>query len=157
MLWFFLLLVRLRFKKSPPLLGDPYLYRVKITNYSKSSKENIFFLISGIRFTYKFTIPDTKIKQNKIFCCFFEILANVLLTLINWLLKPKCNLKYCFFWHMKNTIWCFRFETLFRMHKNIFFLFFLHCFFCIFGSFCRKPGILIPDLYFLRCKNTARY
>jgi hypothetical protein len=47
------------------------------------SKENTF-LISGIRFAYKFIIPDIKTKQNKIFVV-FEILANVLLTLINWL------------------------------------------------------------------------
>ena len=36
-----------------------------------------------------------KDKQNKIFVV-FEILANVLLTLINRLLKPKCMLKHCF-------------------------------------------------------------
>jgi hypothetical protein len=58
------------------------------------SKENTF-LISEIRFTYKFVIPDIKTKQNKIFVV-FEILANVLLTLINWLLKPKCMLKHFF-------------------------------------------------------------
>ena len=54
------------------------------------------FLISGIYFTYKFVIPDIKTKQNKFFVV-FEILANALLTLINWLLKPKCMLKHCFF------------------------------------------------------------
>jgi len=47
------------------------------------SKENTF-LILEIHFTYKFIIPDIKTKQNKIFVV-FEILANVLLTLINWL------------------------------------------------------------------------
>ena len=46
----------------------------------------------------------------------------------------------------------FRFETLSRMHKNIFFSFFQLFFFCIFGSFCRKLGILIPDLYFYDVK-----
>ena len=44
-----------------------------------SSTKNTF-LISGICFTYKFVIHDTKTKQNKFFVV-FEILANVLLTL----------------------------------------------------------------------------
>jgi hypothetical protein len=67
---------------------------------------------------YKFVIPDTKIKQNKIFVV-FEILANVLLTLINWLLKPKCMLKHCFLVYEKHNM-IFSFETFGRMHKNIF-------------------------------------
>jgi hypothetical protein len=50
-----------------------------------SSKENTF-LISGIRFTYQFVIPYTKTTQN-IFFFVFDILANVLLTSINRLLK----------------------------------------------------------------------
>ena len=67
------------------------------------SKENIF-VISRIRFTYKFIIPDIKTKQNKIFVI-FKILVNVLLTLINWLLKSKCMLKHCFLVYEKhNTI-----------------------------------------------------
>jgi len=44
-------------------------------------KENTF-LISGVHFTYKFVIPNIKTKQNKFFVV-FEILANVLLILIN--------------------------------------------------------------------------
>jgi len=44
---------------------------------------------------YKFVIPYIKTKQN-IFFCFFEILAKVLMTLINWLLKPKCMIKYMY-------------------------------------------------------------
>jgi len=51
-----------------------------------SSKENTF-LISGIHFTYKFVIPDTKTTQNKKKKFVFDILANVLLTSINRLLK----------------------------------------------------------------------
>ena len=94
------------------------------------SKENTF-LISGICFTYKFIIPDIKTKQNKIFVV-FEILANVLLTLINWLLKPKCMLKHCFLAYKKHNMIFFNFETLGRMHKNIFSIF---KFFCIFESF----------------------
>jgi hypothetical protein len=94
------------------------------------SKENTF-LISGICFTYKFIIPDIKTKQNKIFVV-FEILANVLLTLINWLLKPKCMLKHCFLVYEKHNMIFFSFETLGHMHKNIFSIF---KFFCIFGSF----------------------
>jgi hypothetical protein len=59
-----------------------------------SIKKN-YLLISGIRFTYKFIIPYIKTKQN-IFFGFFEILAKVLMTLINWLLKPKCMIKYMY-------------------------------------------------------------
>jgi len=66
------------------------------------SKENTFS-ISGIRFIYKFVISDIKTKQNKIFVV-FEILANVLLTLINWLLKPKCMLKYCLLVYEKHNM-----------------------------------------------------
>jgi len=108
----------------------------------------IFFLISGIRFTYKFVILDTKTKQHKIFVV-FEILANVLLTLINWLLKPKCMLKPLFFWCMKNTIWFFSFETLGRMHKNIFFLFFN---FFAFLEVLMKTGYFNTEIVFLWCK-----
>ena len=44
-----------------------------------------------------------KDKQNKIFVV-FEILANVLLTLINWLLKPKYMLKHCFSVYEKHNM-----------------------------------------------------
>jgi len=44
-----------------------------------------------------------KDKQNKKFVV-FEILANVLLTLINWLLKPKCMLKRCFLVYEKHNM-----------------------------------------------------
>jgi hypothetical protein len=68
-----------------------------------SLKENTF-LILGIYFTYKFIIPDTKTTQNKIFVV-FEILANVLLTLISWLLKPKCIIKhFCLVYEKHNMI-----------------------------------------------------
>jgi hypothetical protein len=81
-------------------------YRVK-HNRSNVYKRTIV-LISRISFTCKF-IPRIlkdkhkkikKIKKNKIFVV-FEILANVLLTLINWLLKSKCMLKHCFFFNKK--------------------------------------------------------
>jgi len=62
-----------------------------------------------------------KDKQNKIFVV-FEILVNVLLTLINWLLKLKYMLKRCFFVYEKHNM-IFSFETFGRMHKNIFFFF----------------------------------
>jgi cbb3-type cytochrome oxidase subunit 1 len=70
----------------------------------KPNRSNVYkrtiVLISGISFKCKF-VPrilkdkNKKIKKNKFFVV-FEILANVLLTLINWLLKPKCMLKHCF-------------------------------------------------------------
>jgi len=66
-------------------------------------KKETTFLISGIRFTYKFIIPDIQTKQNNFFVI-FEILANVLLTLINWLLKPKCMLKYFFLVYKKHNM-----------------------------------------------------
>jgi hypothetical protein len=71
-------------------------------NCSMLSTKNTF-LILRIHFTYKFLIPDTKTKQNKI-CVVFEILVSVLLTLINWLLKPKCMLKYCFLVYEKHNM-----------------------------------------------------
>jgi hypothetical protein len=40
-----------------------------------SSKE-ILFLILGIRFTYKFIIPDTKTKQNNFFLEFLKYWPN---------------------------------------------------------------------------------
>jgi len=64
--------------------------------------------------------PILRDKQNKIFVV-FEILANVLLTLINWLLKPKCMLKHWFLVYVKKNMSFFSFETRGRMHKNIFF------------------------------------
>jgi hypothetical protein len=70
-----------------------------------------------------------KDKQNKIFVV-FEILVNVLLTSINWLLKTKCMLKHFLLVYDKHYDF-FSFETIGRMHKNIFF----SIFFCIFGSF----------------------
>ena len=81
------------------------------------------FLISRIHFTYKFIISDTKTKQNKIFVV-FEILANILLTLINWLLKPKCMLKHFF-----AGVWQTQYDFLALRHlavctKTFFFLFF---------------------------------
>jgi hypothetical protein len=39
-----------------------------------TSNKKTTFLISGVRFTYKFVIPDIKRKQN-IFWVFFEILV----------------------------------------------------------------------------------
>jgi len=60
--------------------------------------------MSGIHFTYKFVITDTKTKQN-IFGIFLNI-GLVLITLINLLLKPKCMLKHIFFEFLlyENTI-----------------------------------------------------
>ena len=60
-------------------------------------------LISRIRIMCNVVPQILKDKQNKFFVV-FEILANVLLTLINWLLKPKCMLKYCFFVYEKHNM-----------------------------------------------------
>ena len=101
------------------------------------------FLILEIHFTYKFVIPDTK--KNKIFFRYFWNISQVLMALINWLLKSNCMLKHIFFEILlyENTIWFFFFERLGRMHENkIFFLFYN-----FFVMFRRKSGILILDLY----------
>jgi hypothetical protein len=110
-------------------------------------KKETTFLISGIRFTYKFIIPDIKTKQNKFFVI-FEILANVLLTLINWLLKPKCMLKYFFLVYEKHNMIFFSFETFGRMHKNIFF-FFSKCF--VFLKVLTKTVYFNTRFVLLRC------
>jgi len=63
------------------------------------------------------------------------------MTLINWLLKPKCMLKHILDFCCMKIRYDFFFR-LGRMHENkIFFLIF------IFSTFQRKPGVLIPDLY----------
>jgi hypothetical protein len=85
-----------------------------------SSKENTI-LISGIHFTYKFVIPDTKTTQNNFFFV-FDILANVLLTSINWLLKPKCMLKHCFLVFEKHNMIALRHLAV--CTKTFFFSFF---------------------------------
>ena len=58
---------------------------------SSNSGVNKRILISGIRLTYKVVTPDIKRKQNNFFWKFWNI-GLVLMTLINWLLKPKCVL-----------------------------------------------------------------
>jgi hypothetical protein len=68
----------------------------------KPNRFNVYkrttFLILKKRFTYKFVIPDIKTKQN-IFFDFFWNIGQVLMTLINWLLKQKCMLKNIYiFW-----------------------------------------------------------
>jgi hypothetical protein len=121
------------------------------------SKENIF-LISGIRFTYKFLIFDIKTKQNKIFVI-FEILANVLLNLINWLLKPKCMLKHCFLMYEKhNTVFLalrhmavciktyFLFLNFFVFLKVLMKTEYCHIRFCIFSNIKILPDINQNDI-----------
>jgi len=75
-------------------------------------------LISGIHLTYKVVTPDTKRKQNNVFWNFSNI-GLILVTLINWLLKPKCMLIHIFeFLLYENMIWFFFFEILGPMHEN---------------------------------------
>ena len=75
----------------------------------------------------------------------------VLVTLINWLLKPKCMLKPSFLY--EDTI-CFFFnfflERLGCMHKNKIFYFIL--FFYYSFSFLMKTRYLILDLYLYSIK-----
>ena len=71
------------------LLGKEILI---LSGNSDVNKRN---LISGIRLTYKVVTPDIKRKQNNVFWNFWNI-GLVLVTLINWLLKPKCILIHIF-------------------------------------------------------------
>ena len=101
-------------------------------------------LISGTRLTYKIITPDIKRKQNKIFYNFWNI-GLVLVTLINWLLKPKCMLIHIFLKFSllyENTIWFFYFwETWpYAWKQNIFYV------------LTKKKDILIPDLYLYSIK-----
>jgi hypothetical protein len=117
---------------------------------SSNSGVNKRILISGIRLTYKVVTPDIKRKQNNFFWNFWNI-GLVLVTLINWLLKPKCVLIRIFIFYFlyiyiyENTIW-FIFERLGRMHENKIF-YFIYLF-----MFCWKPGILTPNLYLYSIK-----
>ena len=105
-------------------------------------------LISGTCLTYKIITPYIKRKQNKFFWKFWNI-GLVLVTLINWLLKPKCMLIHIF-WNflccMKIWYDFFIFERLGRMHVNKTF------YFIFIFLFLQKPGILILDLYFYSIK-----
>jgi len=91
----------------------------------KPNRSNVYkrtiVLRSGIRFTCKLVPRILKDKQNKFFVV-FEILANVLLTLINWLLKPKCMLKY-FFCMKKKTMIFLALRHLDVYTKTFFFFF----------------------------------
>ena len=104
------------------------------------------FLISGIHFTYKFVISDTKTKQNKIFVVFWNF-GQCSLDFNKLVIKAKMHAKTLFSVVWKTTIWFFSFETFGRMHEKYFFFF--SKFFFVFE---RKPGILIPDLYLYSIK-----
>ena len=90
-------------------------------------------------------------------------MVNVLLTLINWLLKPKCMLKHCFLVYKKH------YDFLALRHlavcTKIFFFFFTKFFFCILEvltktgyfniGFCIFSNIKIPlDINQNDIKNT---
>jgi hypothetical protein len=66
-----------------------------------SSKENTF-LISGICFTYKFVILNTKTTQNKFF--FYIYFGQCSLDFNKLVIKAKMHAITLFFWCMKNTI-----------------------------------------------------
>jgi len=94
-----------------------------LSDHSKVNKKTIF-LISRICLMYKRVILNMKRKQND----FFWNIDVVLMTLINWLLKPKCMLKLFFlnfccmkiwydFFSLKDLVVCMK-------TKNMFFLFF---------------------------------
>jgi hypothetical protein len=120
-------------------------YRVK-PNHPNVNKRTTF-LISWIRFTYKFVILNIKRKQNNFFGFFWNI-GQVLVTLINWLLKPKCMLKHIFFFEDFFVVWkyniiVFAFRDLVVCMKTKT---------CFFFMFWWKLGILISDLYFYGLK-----
>jgi hypothetical protein len=87
------------------------------------------------------------LKENKIIFLDFLKYYQVLMTLINWLLKSKYMLKHIFLKFSllyENTIWLFLlWETWPYAWKQT-------CFFK--KMLWWKPGILIPDLYFYDIK-----
>jgi hypothetical protein len=99
---------------------------------------------------YKFVIPDIKRKKNNFFWIFLKYWSSSrdFNTLV---IKAKMHAKtYIYFLKFsllyENTLWffiysfiLFTFYRLGRMHENEDMFFFM---------FWRKPGILIPDLYF---------
>ena len=73
------------------------------------------------------------------------------MTLINWLLKPKCMPKHIFeFLMYENTIWFFVFEKLRRMHENKIFL----LLFIVFYDVSMKIEYFNIGFVFLWYKNT---
>ena len=93
------------------------------------SIKKTIFLISGIRFTYKFVIPYIKTKQNIFFWFFFLNNGQSSHDFNKLVIKAKMHDKIYvyFFW---SFLCCIKmqydflgFERLGRMHKNIFFLF----------------------------------
>ena len=75
-------------KKVPILSG-------KTPNHSKVFFLKLSFLISRLHLMYKCVILNITRKQN-IFFGIFRNINLVLVTLITWLLKPKCILMYIF-------------------------------------------------------------
>jgi hypothetical protein len=73
--------------------------------------------------------------------------GQVLVTLINWLLKPKCMLKHIYFFEVFFVVW--KYDVIFSLRDLVV---------CMktkthfFSKFWRKPGILIPNLYFYDVK-----
>jgi hypothetical protein len=112
---------------------------------SGNSDVNKRNLISRIRLTYKVVTPDIKRKQNNFFWNFWNI-GLVLVTLINWLLKPKCMLIHIF--EIFFVIW--------KYNMIFFYLFFRNLAVCMkiifFLMFWWKLGILILDLYLYSIK-----
>jgi hypothetical protein len=101
-------------------------------------------LISEIYLTYKAVTPNIKRKQNNFFWNFWNI-DLVLVTLINWLFKPKCMLIHIFF-EIFLVIW--KYNMIFFRDLSVCIK--IHFFY--FSMFWRKPGILIPDLYLYSIK-----
>jgi hypothetical protein len=120
---------------------------------SSNSGVNKRILISGIRLTYKVITPDIKRKQNNFFWKFWNI-GLVIVTLINWLLKPKCVLIhilnfYFLYIYIYIYIWKYNmiyfWETWSYAWKQI--ILFIYLF-----MFCQKPGILTSNFYLYSIK-----
>ena len=122
---------------------------------SSNSGVNKRILISGIRLTYKVITPDIKRKQNNFFWKFWNI-GLVIVTLINWLLKPKCvlihilNFYFLYIYiYIYIYIWKYNmiyfWETWSYAWKQI--ILFIYLF-----MFCQKPGILTPNFYLYSIK-----
>ena len=122
---------------------------------SSNSGVNKRILISGIRLTYKVVTPDIKRKQNNFFWNFWNI-GLVLVTLINWLLKPKCVLiRILNFYFLYIYIYIWKYNMIYfwetwsyAWKQNILFYLFIYV--------LPKTGYFNTKLVSLQYKNTNR-
>jgi hypothetical protein len=115
---------------------------------AKLNRSNVYkrttFLISGLRFTYKFVIPDIKTKQNITFIFIFWNIGQSSHDFNKSVIKAKMHAKiiYIFFW---SFLYCIKIQYDFLALRDL--------------AVCMKTKVfflnrvfLIPDLYFYDIK-----